>query len=78
MGRRAGILARAQEREGIESLKSRFDFVESSNMVCDAIAIKDGKVFLIEFKFGEQHLKEAQEIAMTTTSPGTYILIGKD
>jgi hypothetical protein len=43
----AGSRAREYEREMIEKLRPGFEFVASSSQVCDAVAIKSGKVYLL-------------------------------
>ena len=56
----AGSRARQYESEMIEKLRPRFDYVASSSQVCDAVAIKDGKVYLLEFKQTDKRLKPSQ------------------
>ena len=56
----AGSRAREYEREMIERLRPGFEFVASSSQVCDAVAIKSGKVYLLEFKQTDKRLKPLQ------------------
>jgi hypothetical protein len=56
----AGSKAREYEREMIEKLRPGFEFVENSSRVCDAVAIKGGKVYLLEFKQTDKRLKPLQ------------------
>ena len=56
----AGLRARQFEREMIERLRPNFDYVANSSQVCDAVAIKDGKVYLLEFKQTDKRLKPPQ------------------
>ena len=56
----AGSRAREYEREMIERLRPSFEFVASSSQVCDAVAIKSGKVYLLEFKQTDKRLKPLQ------------------
>ena len=53
----AGSRARQFEREMIEKLRPNFDYVANSSQVGDAVAIKDGKVYLLEFKQTDKRLK---------------------
>jgi len=41
----------------IEKLRPNFDYVANSSQVGDAVAIKDGKVYLLEFKQTDKRLK---------------------
>jgi hypothetical protein len=56
----AGFRAREYEREMIEKLRPRFEFVANSSQVCDAVAIKGGEVYLLEFKQTDKRLKPLQ------------------
>jgi hypothetical protein len=56
----AGSRAREYEREMIEKLRPGFEFVANSSQVCDAVAIRDGKVYLLEFKQTDRRLKPLQ------------------
>ena len=64
----AGSRARQYERDIIEKLRSNFDYVEISAQVCDAVAIKDGKVYLLEFKQTDKRLKPLQARAKELAS----------
>jgi len=56
----AGSRAREYERKMIERFRPSFEFVASSSQVCDAVAIKSGKVYLLEFKQTDKRLKPLQ------------------
>ena len=56
----AGSRAREYEREMMEKLRPSFEFVVSSSQACDAVAIKGGKVYLLEFKQTDKRLKPLQ------------------
>lgn len=64
----AGSRARQFEREMIEKLRPNFDFVAISAQVCDAVAIKRGKVYLLEFKQTDKRLKPLQARAKELAS----------
>jgi hypothetical protein len=49
------------EEKASDKLRKEGWEVFSPTVVCDRIAIKDGKVFLIEFKKPEQSLTESQD-----------------
>ncbi len=60
MAHSAGSRAREYEREMIEKLRPGFEFVANSSQECDAVAIKGGKVFLLEFNQTDKRLKPLQ------------------
>ncbi len=69
---------RLQERNQVAFLNNsgEFEFVELANKVCDAIAVKDDTILLLEFKFGSKHpyqarLRQAQERARLSI-PANY------
>ena len=71
----AGLVARKFEREMMEKLRPNFDFVASSSQVCDAIAIREGKVYLLEFKQTDKRLKPLQAQAKEL-APDYYQVYG--
>jgi hypothetical protein len=72
---RAGSRARQYEREMIEKLRPDFDYVASSSQACDAVAIRDGKVYLLEFKQTDKRLKPVQARAKEL-APDYYQVYG--
>ncbi len=71
----AGNRARQFEREMIEKLRPNFDYVVNNSQVCDAVAIKDGKVYLLEFKQTDKRLKPPQARAKEL-APDYYQVYG--
>ena len=71
----AGSRARQFEREMIEKLRPNFDYLVNSSQVCDAVAIKDGKVYLLEFKQTDKRLKPPQARAKEL-APDYYQVYG--
>jgi len=71
----AGSRARQFEREMIEKLRPNFDYVVNSSQVCDAVAIRDGKVYLLEFKQTDKRLKPPQARAKEL-APDYYQVYG--
>ena len=59
----------------MEKLRPNFDFVAASPQVCDAIARKDGKVYLFEFKQTDKRLKPLQAQAKEL-APDYYQVYG--
>ena len=64
----AGLRARQYERDMLEKLRPNFDYVAISAQVCDAVGIKDGKVYLLEFKQTDKRLKPLQARAKELAS----------
>ena len=60
LARLAGVRARQYERQMMDKLRPNFEFVANSSQVCDAVAIKGGKVYLLEFKQTDKRLKPLQ------------------
>lgn len=71
----AGSRARQYEREMMEKLRPNFEYLASSSQACDAVAIKDGKVFLLEFKQTDKRLKPRQARAKEL-APDYYQVYG--
>ncbi len=60
LARLVGVRARQYERQMMDKLRPNFEFVANSSQVCDAVAIKGGKVYLLEFKQTDKRLKPLQ------------------
>jgi len=51
--------------------------IYSPTAVCDRIGVKDGKVYFLEFKKGEQKLRPGQKAIMDLV-PRMYIVVRHD
>lgn len=70
----AGARSRGElERRAAESLRAEGFQVYVPNAVCDRVAIKDGKVYFVEFKRRGQQLLPAQQL-VRNMSPENYIV----
>lgn len=63
--RQTNLRTRTSEKEAASKLSSEYDFIASSNQVCDSIAIKDGAIYLIESKFKPRIRKDSGTIRIT-------------
>ena len=70
--RRLGQIA--HEESQAEALRSQGYEVFSPTVVCDRVAVKDGKVYFVEFKKRGQELREGQAIVQALV-PGNYLII---
>jgi hypothetical protein len=71
------ILRRAQlkhEAEQADKLRADGYEVYSPTAVCDRIAIKDGRVFFVEFKLPGQLLREGQQ-RVRDSDPERYVIV---
>jgi len=63
----------AHEEAEANRLRAKGYEVFSPTVVCDRIAIKDGKVFFVEFKQPGQRLRDAQR-RLRDTEPDRYLV----
>jgi hypothetical protein len=64
-----------EESEANELRKNGYE-VFSPTVVCDRIAVKDGKVFFVEFKKEGQRLREGQQ-TIRDLVPDNYLIVYK-
>ena len=62
------------EEAEAEKLRQAGYEVFSPTVVCDRVAIKDGKVFFVEFKSTGQNLRAGQQ-RVHDTSPDNYLIV---
>ena len=72
--RRRRLNQLAHEEAEAERLRALGYQVFSPTVVCDRIAIKDGKVLFVEFKKQGQELREGQA-TIQALMPGNYLIV---
>lgn len=50
------------EKRTINEISPQYDFIYKAESVCDAIAIKNNKIYLIEIKTGNSKLRKPQKV----------------